>query len=268
MKPHQWKTVRGYGETVWLQSSWAQLMRQLLFQRTCQHSGFHVKINCCWETHVHEKSCTNINIQPYWASYVWTVMTGHVWRFTKVKNITCRTGSPTVDEGDLRIPIYVLDCIRSGDKTCVVISNDTDVIIALLFYVPVFLQEGLTKLCEGAQIGCWYLSSSYPLSMQDWVKIYAASFQHYSLTGYNITSKIGTKKQPSRLILSRPAPGLIFPNAKLFSVSGHLGNSILWEVKYSCDITAKSWETSVRIWYNSSNNHCSDSAGRKVSCML
>ena len=69
--------------------------------------------------------------------------------------------------------------------------------------------------------------SSYPLGMQDRVKIYAAPFQYYSLTGYDITSKTGTKKQPSRLILSRPALGLIFPNAKWFIVSGHLGNSIL-----------------------------------------
>ena len=45
----------------------------------------------------------------------------------------------TVDEADLRIPMHVLDCIWSGYKTCFVISSDTDVIIALLFYVPVFL---------------------------------------------------------------------------------------------------------------------------------
>ena len=62
----------------------------------------------------------------------------------------------------ISVYLFVLDCIRSGDKTCVVISNDTDVIIALLFYVPVFLQEGLTKLCEGAHIGCWYLSQLVP----------------------------------------------------------------------------------------------------------
>ena len=76
-----------------------------------------------------------------------------------MKNITCETWSSTVDEADLRIPIYVLDCIRSGDKTCVFISNDTDVIIALLFYVPVILQEGLSKLCD-APVPLTILTSS------------------------------------------------------------------------------------------------------------
>ncbi|KAG1663260.1 hypothetical protein GQR58_020489 [Nymphon striatum] len=41
-----------------------------------------------------------------------------------------RLGS-TVEEADLRIPMHVLDCCRAGYKTCVVISNDTDVIVAL-----------------------------------------------------------------------------------------------------------------------------------------
>ncbi|KAG1663784.1 hypothetical protein GQR58_020195 [Nymphon striatum] len=40
-----------------------------------------------------------------------------------------RLGS-TVEEADLRIPMHVLDCCRAGYKTCVVISNDTDVISA------------------------------------------------------------------------------------------------------------------------------------------
>ncbi|KAG1663787.1 hypothetical protein GQR58_020195 [Nymphon striatum] len=40
-----------------------------------------------------------------------------------------RLGS-TVEEADLRIPMHVLDCCRAGYKTCVVISNDTDVIVA------------------------------------------------------------------------------------------------------------------------------------------
>ena len=43
-------------------------------------------------------------------------------------------------------PMHVLDCLRTGHKTCVVISNDTDVIVALLFYMPTFLQEGLQEL--------------------------------------------------------------------------------------------------------------------------
>ncbi|KAG1650372.1 putative uncharacterized transposon-derived protein F52C9.6 [Nymphon striatum] len=71
------------------------------------------------------------------------------WQCKKIHHSTehymQRLGS-TVEEADLRIPMHVLDCCRAGYKTCVVISNDTDVIVVLLFYVPVFLQEGLMEL--------------------------------------------------------------------------------------------------------------------------
>ena len=52
----------------------------------------------------------------------------------------------TVEEADLRIPVHVLDCLQAGYKTCVVISNYTDVIFVLLFHVPNFLQKGLEEL--------------------------------------------------------------------------------------------------------------------------
>ena len=42
----------------------------------------------------------------------------------------------TVEEADLRIPLHVLDCLQAEYKTCVVISDYTDVIITLLFHVP------------------------------------------------------------------------------------------------------------------------------------
>ena len=101
----------------------------------------------------------------------------------------------TVDEADLRIPMHVLDCIRSGYKTCVVISNDTNVIIALLFYVPVFRQKGLTELWVRAGRG---ISIQYvPLHTlrarlgQNLCRVLRAL---HSLTGCDITNKIGTKK--------------------------------------------------------------------------
>ena len=37
-----------------------------------------------------------------------------------------------LEEADLRFPIHVLDCARSGYKKCVIVSNDTDVIVALI----------------------------------------------------------------------------------------------------------------------------------------
>ena len=43
------------------------------------------------------------------------------------------------EEADLRIIMHVLDCTREGYKTCTVLSNDTDVIVALLFHLSTFL---------------------------------------------------------------------------------------------------------------------------------
>ena len=51
-----------------------------------------------------------------------------------------------VEEADLRILMHVLDCIREGYETCTVLSNDTDIIVALLFHKSTFLEEGLEEL--------------------------------------------------------------------------------------------------------------------------
>ncbi len=59
----------------------------------------------------------------------------------------------TFEEADLRIPIHVLDCLQAGHTTCVVISNDTDVIVAVLYHIPAFLQHGLVELWVRAGVG-------------------------------------------------------------------------------------------------------------------
>ena len=161
MKTHQWKTERLRGNSVTpvvlgtvketthppkdMSTFWLSSENKLLLRNNPSI------------TMLHEKSCTTMNIRPYWASYVWTVMTGRVWRaehnMQDLESHSWWGRSPYN---------HKMSLIWSGDKTCVVISSATDVIIALLFYVPVFLQEGLTKLCEGAYIGCWYLSQLVP----------------------------------------------------------------------------------------------------------
>ena len=50
------------------------------------------------------------------------------------------------EEADHHIPIHVLDTLVAGHRICVVISNDTDVIVALLYHMPVFLQYNLEHL--------------------------------------------------------------------------------------------------------------------------
>ena len=101
----------------------------------------------------------------------------------------------TVEEADLRIPMHVLDCLQAGYKTCVVISNDTDVIVALLFHVPTFLQKGLRELWVRAGRGS--TTRFVPLHILharlDSALCTVLPAVH-SLTDCDITSKIGTKK--------------------------------------------------------------------------
>ncbi|KAG1651194.1 hypothetical protein GQR58_027383 [Nymphon striatum] len=120
------------------------------------------------------------------------------WQCKKIHHSTehymQRLGS-TVEEADLHIPMHVLDCCRAGYKTCVVISNDTDVIVALLFYVPVFLQEGLMELWIRAGRGNTSrflpLHTLYASLGRDLCTVLPAI---HNLTGCDITSTIGTKK--------------------------------------------------------------------------
>ena len=120
------------------------------------------------------------------------------WQCVKIHNSAehCKRHlQSTVEEADLRIPMHVLDCIQAGYKTCVVISNDTDVIIALLYHVPNFLQKGMRELWVRAGRGT--TTRFVPLHIlharlgSDLCTVLPAL---HSLTGCDITSKIGTKK--------------------------------------------------------------------------
>ena len=84
-----------------------------------------------------------------------------------------------VEEANLRIPMHVLVCLRAGHKTCVVISNDTDVIVALLFYMPTFPQEGLLfRNCGlGQEEATLPVLSLLTFCMHDWVPLCAQCFQ-------------------------------------------------------------------------------------------
>ena len=57
------------------------------------------------------------------------------------------------EEADLCIPIHVLGCLENGHRVCVVISSDTDVIVALLYHMPVFLRKNLLELWVRAGVG-------------------------------------------------------------------------------------------------------------------
>ena len=42
---------------------------------------------------------------------------------------------PVTEEADLQIIVHVLDALKSGHYINVILSNDSDIIVALLFYV-------------------------------------------------------------------------------------------------------------------------------------
>ena len=72
------------------------------------------------------------------------------WQCIKVhqgtKHVMSHLQSTVYEEADLRIPIHVLDSLKAGNKVCVVISSDTDVTVALLYHMPVFIQNGIEEL--------------------------------------------------------------------------------------------------------------------------
>ena len=125
-------------------------------------------------------------------------MDSNEWQCVKIHNSAehCKRHlQSTVEEADLRIPMHVLDCIQAGYKTCVVISNDTDVIIALLYHVPNFLQKGMRELWVRAGRGT--TTRFVPLHILHarlGSDLYTVLPALHSLTGCDITSKIGTKK--------------------------------------------------------------------------
>jgi hypothetical protein len=99
------------------------------------------------------------------------------------------------EEADHRIPIHVFDSLAAGHRICVVISNDTDVIVALLYHMPVFLLHNLEQLWVRAGVGD---TSRYvplhTLFQRLGHQFCAVLPALHSLTGCDITSKVGTKK--------------------------------------------------------------------------
>ena len=99
------------------------------------------------------------------------------------------------EETDFRILLQVLDTLKTGHKRCVVVSNDTDVVVGLLYHMPFFLQQNLEELWVKAGIGdttCFVpLHTIFKCIFEDLSAVLPAV---HSLTGCNITSKIGTKK--------------------------------------------------------------------------
>ena len=101
----------------------------------------------------------------------------------------------TFEEADLRIAIHVMDSLQAGHKVCVVICNDTDVIVALLYHMPVFLQHDLAELWVRAGVGdTTRYVPIHTLFQRLGSRLCAVLPALHSLTGCDITSRVGTKK--------------------------------------------------------------------------
>ena len=112
----------------------------------------------------------------------------------------------TFEEADSRIPLHVLDSLRSGHSVCVVISNDTDVLVALIYHMPVFLDHQLQELWLRAGVGdsTRYvpLHTLFDILGRQLCEVLPAV---HSLTGCDISSKVGTKEaalkaEPEKLL--------------------------------------------------------------------
>ena len=101
----------------------------------------------------------------------------------------------TFEKADIKIILHVLDSLRSGHFVCYVVSNDTDVLVALLYHMPYFLQLNLKGLWVRAGVGDTTrhvpLHTLYERLGKDMCAVLPAV---HSLTGCDITSKIGAKK--------------------------------------------------------------------------
>ena len=109
-------------------------------------AAFCIIAQCCRRRDVGNQSSSG-HEHPSILSQLW--MDSDDWHCIQIHNSAehyMRHMHSTVEEADLRISVHVLNCLQAGYTTYVVISNYTDVIDALLFRVPNFLQKGLWEL--------------------------------------------------------------------------------------------------------------------------
>ncbi|KAG0715268.1 Pseudouridine-5'-phosphate glycosidase [Chionoecetes opilio] len=100
-----------------------------------------------------------------------------------------------IDEADLRQVLHTFHCATAGYKTSVVLSNDTDVAVALLYHYPTLEEAGLSELWmrggRGKTVRYIPLHILHKHHGQDICNVLPAL---HSLTGCDATRKVGTKK--------------------------------------------------------------------------
>ena len=91
--------------------------------------------------------------------------------------------------------LYAKDALKIGHRRYIVVSNDTDVVVGLLYHMPFFLQHNLEELWVKAGIGDTTrfvpLLTIFKCIGEDLIAVLPAV---HSLTVCDISTKTGTKK--------------------------------------------------------------------------
>lgn len=105
------------------------------------------------------------------------------------------SSQPYLDEADLQIVLHANHSTSSGFSTVVILSNDTDVIVSLLYHMSTFSSKGIKELWvkggKGNTTRYIPIHTLYRRLGRDLCFVLPAL---HSLTGCDITSKVGTKK--------------------------------------------------------------------------
>ena len=114
----------------------------------------------------------------------------------------------TVEKADLPIPVLILDWIQVDYTTCVVSTNYTDVIVALLFHVPNCLQWGLRERWIRAGRDSTKRLCTFTFYLHGWVLIiYVHTFQHYIASNAVISPYILIPRKRLSLLKTMPLHG-------------------------------------------------------------
>ena len=121
------------------------------------------------------------------------------WRCVSSDNgasfLPYKANQPYLEEADLKIILYVFDSVKSGFPRVTVFSNEIDVLITLLYHMPVLLLNGLEELLIKGGLGdtTRYIPL-HTMYTKVGVEVCSVLPALQSLTGCDITSKVGSKK--------------------------------------------------------------------------
>ena len=113
---------------------------------------------------------------------------------------TCPELDSTIKEADSRIIPHTEKAVNSSIRRVVVHSNDTDVVVYLLYYVHHYISLGMEELWIkyglNTALGTkqdTFQFTSYEVSFLAEARIVLSCFDGSILTGCDVTSKVGTK---------------------------------------------------------------------------